>query len=131
MVWDTQTAGAGINYSDWHPHWTPTILMLDSEGNERHRVEGYLDADDMLAQFTLGLGHIAFNAGDWKTSEQRFAEVAEKYPSSDAASEGVYWTGVSRYKATNDVSHLTETLQALNKQYPESTWAKKASVWKK
>jgi hypothetical protein len=41
-------------------HWTPTVLELDSEGVEQHRVEGFLEADDLLAQLTLGLGRAAF-----------------------------------------------------------------------
>ena len=43
----------------YNARWTPTILELDAEGVERHRVEGFLPADDLLAQLTLGLGRSA------------------------------------------------------------------------
>ena len=45
--------------------WTPTIVLLDPDGKERHRIEGFLEVQDFLAQLTLGLGHIAFAMHDW------------------------------------------------------------------
>ena len=29
--------------------WTPTILLLDADGVEHHRIEGFLPTDDFLA----------------------------------------------------------------------------------
>ena len=49
--------------------WTPTILLLDHEGAEAHRVEGFVDADELLAQLALGLGHIAFTRNEWTESK--------------------------------------------------------------
>jgi len=112
-------------------HWTPTILELDPDGQERHRVEGYLDADELLAQLTLGLGHTAFQGGDAREAERRFREVVDKYPGTDAAPAALYWAGAARYRATNDASALGQTYEAISKRYPDTTWAKKASVWKK
>ena len=111
--------------------WTPTILMLDHEGNEAHRIEGFVDADEMLAQFALGRGHIAFKRNDWKEAEQRFREVVEMYATGDAAAEALYWAGAARYKTTHDANDLTRAFHALSERYPASAWAKKASVWKK
>ena len=45
--------------------WTPTILIVDREGQERHRIEGFLPADDLLSQLILGSAHAAFGAGDF------------------------------------------------------------------
>jgi hypothetical protein len=41
--------------------WTPTLLVLDAEGEEHHRVVGYVPNDDFLAHLELGLGKIAFD----------------------------------------------------------------------
>ena len=30
--------------------WTPTVLILEPDGTERHRFEGFLPKDDFLAQ---------------------------------------------------------------------------------
>lgn len=109
--------------------WTPTTLVLDSDGTERHRVEGFLPLEDFLAQLEFGLGKAAFKRGDWPAAERRFSAVADRHAETDAAAEAVYWSGVSRYKATNDASALGATARRLSEKYADSTWAKKASVW--
>ena len=111
-------------------HWTPTILELDPEGTEQHRVEGFLEAEDLLAQLTLGLGRSAFKAKRWQDAERYFREVVDRYPRSDTAAEALYWAGVSRYRTTGDASALAATAAAFDAQYTDSTWAKKASIWK-
>ena len=110
--------------------WTPTILELDPQGAEQHRVEGFLEANDLLAQLTLGLGKTAFKAKKWQDAEKRFREVVDRYPNSDAAAEALYWAGVSRYKASGDASALADTAAAFGKRYRDSPWAKKSSIWK-
>ena len=110
--------------------WTPTMLVLDPDGSERHRVEGFLPADDLLAQLQLGLGQVALKRGDWQVAERRFSGVADAFPEGDAAPEAVYWAGVSRYKATDDGGVLGATARRLDERYADSSWAKKASVWR-
>jgi tetratricopeptide (TPR) repeat protein len=110
-------------------NWTPTIVLLDSGGVERHRIEGFLPTEDFMAQLTLGLGKVAFAQGEWKEAESRFSEVLQKYPSSDSAPEALYWQGVTRYKATGDPEALKETTRAFRERYTDSPWAKKGSVW--
>jgi len=109
--------------------WTPTILELDPNGAEQHRIEGFLPADDLLAQLMLGLAHTAFQQQQWAEAERRFREIVNKLPQTDAAPEAQYWAGVTKYKATGDPAALKETGRAFSKQYQDSTWAKKASVW--
>ncbi len=109
--------------------WTPTLLVLDASGAERYRFEGYLPPEDFLAQLKLGLGHAALAAGKLEEAGNRFREVVDAHPNADAAPEALYWAGVSRYKATHDGAALAETARAMAKRYPDTTWAKKASVW--
>jgi hypothetical protein len=109
--------------------WTPTILVIDSSGVERHRIEGFLPADDFLAQLLLGLAKSAFARGEFSDAERRFREVVDRYPSTEAAPESLYWAGVSRYKATNDAAALAETTKNFKERYQDTSWAKKASVW--
>jgi thioredoxin-like negative regulator of GroEL len=109
--------------------WTPTIQILDSGGTKRHQFEGFLPADDFLAQLKLGLAQIAFAREDWNSAEQLFREIVEQLPNTDAAPEALYWAGVSRYKASGDAKALGETAQQFKNKYAQSGWAKKASVW--
>ena len=115
----------------YNAQWTPTLLVIDSTGTERHRVEGFLPADDLLAQLTLGLGHSAFARQQWDEAEQRFREVVDRFPKSESAPEALYWAGVSRYKGKGDAAALGQTAQAFRQHYQDSSWAKKASVWAK
>jgi outer membrane protein assembly factor BamD (BamD/ComL family) len=109
--------------------WTPTVLILDESGVERHRLEGFLPLEDFLAQLELGLAKLAFRHNDYSQAERRFHSVCETHGGATAAPEACYWEGVSAYKAANEPKHLKETYLKLSKRYPDSEWAKKASVW--
>jgi hypothetical protein len=109
--------------------WTPTVLILDPAGMERHRMEGFLPADDFLAQLSLGLAKAAFSRGEFGDAERRYRAIVETYPQTETAAEALYWAGVSKYKGTNDATALQDTARAFNQQYQESSWAKKSSVW--
>ena len=111
--------------------WTPTILILDSAGLERHRIEGFLPADDFLAQVALGLAKVAFSRSDFADAERRYRAIVETYPNTETASEALYWAGVSKYKASNDPTALQDTAKAFTQRYQDSSWAKKSSVWKR
>jgi len=109
--------------------WTPTLLVMSPEGVECHRIEGFLPADDLIAELALGLGKVAFKREDYAEAERRYRFVYETYPKFDKAAEAVYWAGVSRYKSSNDAKKLEETEKQLTTKYPGSEWARKGSVW--
>ena len=111
-------------------HWTPTVLMLDATGAERHRIEGFIPADDFLSQLALGVAKAAFARKDYAEAQRLYRDVVERFPATDAAPEAQYWTGVSQYRATNDAGALRATADAFAQRYQDSTWAKKASVWR-
>ena len=110
-------------------NWTPTVILLDSGGTERHRIEGFLPADDFLAQLLLGLGHIAFANKRYEEAERYFKRIVDELPDSDAAAEAQYWVGVSRYRGSGDAAALKATADAFRSRYSDSSWAKKASIW--
>jgi TolA-binding protein len=110
--------------------WTPTILILDSEGQERHRIEGFLPVDDFQSQVALGLAKSAFQRKDYTEAERRYREIVDHFPSTDAAAEALYWAGVSKYKGSGDASALKATGAAFHERYQDTAWAKKASVWR-
>ena len=124
-------AAAFKQYSErYKAPWTPAILVLDPDGVEQHRIEGFLPADDLLAHLMLGRARMAFQTQQWAEAERRFREIADKLPQTDAAPEALYWAGVAPYKATGDAKSLRETAQAFTTRFQNSTWAKKASVWR-
>jgi TolA-binding protein len=103
--------------------------VLDENGKERHRIEGYLPKDEFAAQLQLGLARVAFMQKKWKDAEHLYDQIVSKYPESTAAPEAVYWKAVSHYKGTNDHTVLGEVPKTLRERYPESVWAKKAIPW--
>ena len=117
-------------YSEkYNTQWTPTILELDSRGEERHRIEGFLPTEEFLSQLMLGRAQIAFAAQNWDEAERLFREVVEKFPDTDAAPEALYWAGATSYKGTNNPAALKQTAAAFKERYQDTSWAKKSSVW--
>ena len=109
--------------------WTPTIIILDAEGDEPHRFIGFLQPEDFIAQMTLGKGKLAFNLDNFDQAIQCFQEILVGYPKTDAAPEAQYYLGVSKYKASHDPKELKLGLEALQRNYPQSEWTKKAQVY--
>lgn len=109
--------------------WTPTLAVLDADGEEHHRFVGYLPPEDFLARLALGRAHHAAGRKRWAGAEELFREVVDRWPGTTAAPEALYWAGVSRYQETDDPAALGETAAAFRERYTDSDWAKKASVW--
>jgi tetratricopeptide (TPR) repeat protein len=109
--------------------WTPTIIILDAGGDEHHRFIGFLQPEDFIAQMTLGKGKLAFNLDNFDQAIQCFQEILVGYPKTDAAPEAQYYLGVSKYKASHDPKELKLGLEALQRNYPQSEWTKKAQVY--
>jgi outer membrane protein assembly factor BamD (BamD/ComL family) len=109
--------------------WTPTVLLLDPEGRERLRVEGYLSKPEFAAHLGLGLARVAFMNKRGEEASAKYDEVVKLYPLTHAAAEAFYWAGVSRYRMTKDHQALDALGRDFKTRYPESIWALKASVW--
>jgi outer membrane protein assembly factor BamD (BamD/ComL family) len=109
--------------------WTPTALVLDESGKERHRIEGYLPKDEFAAQLTLGLARVSFMHKNGPMQNGSTMKFCRNIPNSAAAPEAVYWKAVCHYKATNDHTVLGEAPKTLQQKYPNSVWAKKALPW--
>lgn len=118
-------------FERFNAQWTPTQIVLDPEGVERHRIEGFLPVDDFLAQLELGLGKLHFQHQNYGEAEKHLRSVCEAFPRAGAAPEACYWAGVSAYKGSNDPRFLGSAARALKERYPDSEWARKASVWLK
>lgn len=110
-------------------NWTPTVLVLDANGKERFRIDGYLPKDEFRAHLELGLARSAFMSKKWADAEERYMQIIERYPDSKAAPEAVYWQAVSHYKATGDHTVLEQVPIDEGANYPDSVWALKALPW--
>lgn len=109
--------------------WTPTVLLLDPDGKERVRIEGYLPNEDFIAALEAGLGRIAFVRKNFPDAERRYNDVVTRHAGSHAAPGAMYWRAVAHYKATNDHTVLGKVAEDLHAKYPNSVWAAKAIPW--
>ena len=109
--------------------WTPTVLILDPNGKERHRIDGYLPNEEFRAQLELGLARVAFMSKDFADAERRYAAVLERYGPTKSAAEALYWKVVSNYQANHDHTVLGEVWKELAEKYPGDEWTLKSLPW--
>ena len=120
------------NFKRFDAVWTPTVLVMDPEGEERWRLEGYLPKEEFRVYLELGLARVAFMKKDWATAEGHFANIADNYPGSKYAPEAVYYRGVSRYSASHDDgAELANTAAALKEKFEGNEWQLRSIPWLK
>ena len=116
-------------FDRFRAQWTPTQLVVDAEGHEIHRIEGFLPTGDFLVQLELGRARADFSARRYRDAERRFRAIVDRHAGSTWAPEARYWAGVSAYKESRDSALLRATAVALRERWPDSEWTRKASVW--
>ena len=109
--------------------WTPTILILDSKGVERYRLEGYLPKDWFRARLEMGIARVAFMQKKFADAQKLYQEIVGRYGSLTLAAEAMYWHAVSKYKATNDHTALGEVASELAGKFPSDEWRLKSLPW--
>ncbi len=109
--------------------WTPTVVLLDSDGRERARIEGYLPNMDFVAALQNALGRIALVHKQYADAERWYDQVVTDYGQSHFAAEAMYWLAVARYKATSDHTVLGKAAEELRNAYRSSVWTSKAIPW--
>lgn len=117
------------NFRRFDVFWTPTVLVVDPEGKERWRLEGYLPKNEFQAHLEMGLARVALARKDWGEAESRYGALADSYPESKYAPQAVYYRGVSKYSASHNGADLAATADALKKNYEGSEWQLRSLPW--
>ena len=104
-------------------------MILDADGDEHHRFIGFFSPEDFIGQIILGRGKVEFDSDNFEQAIQCFQEILVRYPKTDAAPEAQYFLGVTKYKASHDPKELKLGWESLQRDYPNSEWAKKAQVY--
>lgn len=118
-----------VNFHRFEVLWTPAVLILDSDGKERFRTEGYLPREEFVAQLEMGLGRVAFVHKQWAEAEKHYTTVVRDHATSKSVPEAMYWGAVGYYSKTKDHQVLGRVSQELAQKYPDNIWTEKASVW--
>ena len=109
--------------------WTPTILVMDSAGIERYRIEGYLPKDWFRARLKMGLARVAFMHKKFADAQQLYADIANRVGDLALAAEAIYYRDVCKYKATNDHTALGVAANELAEKFPNDEWRLKSLPW--
>lgn len=112
--------------TDFQIKWTPTLIILNSEGKERRRTVGFLEVNELIPSVLLGVAKAYFETDQFDKAKENLARIIVDYSSSSAASEAVYLNGVCGYKSTHNLGLLKEAYETLKEKFPESEWTKKA-----
>lgn len=119
---------AGL-FGRFNAAWTPTILIMSPKGLERYRIEGYYPREAFKTQLELGLARVAFMAKHFDEAERWYDRIVNGQTDTATIAEALYWRAVCRYKISGDATSLVEVSQELQRNYPESAWTSKSSVW--
>ena len=84
--------------NEFNVNWTPTMIVLDADGNEVHREVGFLAPEEFISTFMVGKGKYYFNAEAHPEAQGMFDEALREYPNSDAAAEAIFFLGFHAIK---------------------------------
>jgi hypothetical protein len=79
-----------------------TVLLLDSGGKKRERLEGYLPNTDFLAALENRLGRTALVRKKYADAERWYGNVVTRFAQSHSAHGAMFRRAVAHYRATND-----------------------------
>jgi len=113
---------------DYLVSWAPEVVIADVDGRIHDREEGFLPPEDFVALLSLGLGKYELHRKQYAHAAERFEEVVERHPLTEAAAQALYWLGVARYREEHDPSRLRGPWQQLARDYADSTWAKRTKI---
>jgi len=105
------------------------VLIMDPNGVERYRIEGYLPVNWFRARLDMGLARVAFMKKKFADAEKAYAAIIAEHSATGVVAEAIYWRAVCAYKATNDHTVLTPAAEELAQKFTNDEWTLKASPW--
>ena len=112
--------------TDFNVKWTPTIITLDAEGKEHHRIVGFLAPEELISSLLLGIGKSCFDHEEFGKALPTIEGLIHDHPESDSVPEAIYLQGVCLYKSTHDPKSLKEAYDNLKTDFPLNEWTKRA-----
>jgi len=112
--------------TDLNVTWTPSLLILDQDGNEHQRTVGFMAPEELIPSILLGIGNAHFNKNEFTEALECYRVILADYSKCDTVPEAIFQKGVSLYKSTSDPIPLKEAYNVLLEKYPENQWTKRA-----
>lgn len=102
--------------------WTPDLRILDGDGFELYRWNGYLPPPEFAGQLLAGLGHARLRRREYEQAEDLYARVLRILPTALAAPEAQYFAAVAAYRKSGESKDLLHGWHELEKTYPRTEW---------
>ncbi len=107
--------------------WTPDLRILDADGVELYRWNGYLPPHEFLAQLLAGRAHALLRSGQDSDASAAYQDVLRRFPTSLVAPEAAYFAAVAAYRGSGEAPDLIGNWEKLQHRYPASPWRLKQS----
>jgi hypothetical protein len=108
--------------------WTSNLNVIDGRGRCVCQMIGWLPPMEFTAMLQIGRGYFFLNRKKFEEAARLLAQVTDQYPDSIFAAEAIYFKGVSRYLASQEIGELQAAWAELQGRYPDTQWAMKSNV---
>lgn len=110
-----------------HHIWTPDVRILDSEGFELYRWDGFLPPPEFMGRLVTGLGYAHLRLRQFAQAERHYVDALTRFSTTYAAPEAQYYLGITRYRANPNGNDLLTQWHELASRYPTSEYRVKQS----
>jgi hypothetical protein len=115
--------------SEYNIKWTPTMIVLDQDGKEHHRIVGFLPPEEFIPGLLLGIAKASFDRDELGEALSDLEKLISSFPRSAAAPEAMFLRGVVLFKTSHQAEPLKEAFERLKREFPSSEWAKRATPY--
>ncbi len=119
---DDETAAAVAKFRQV---WTPDLRILDDDGTELYRWNGYLAPNEFLAQLLAGRAHDFLRSGHDAAASDAYQDILKRFPTSFVAPEAAYFAAVAAYRDSGNAPDLLDNWRRLQNRYPSTEWRTK------
>jgi len=109
----------------FHHVWTPDLRVLDADGAELYRWNGYLPPAEFAAQLLTAVAHARLRLHQYDEAAALFRDALRRFPTALCAPEACYFLAVTNYRKSGEGSDLLHGWHELEKTYPTSEWTVK------
>ncbi|HEX3459242.1 MAG TPA: tetratricopeptide repeat protein [Candidatus Baltobacteraceae bacterium] len=110
-----------------HHIWTPDVRILNHDGYELYRWDGFLPPSEFIARTLCGFALAYLRLKRFEQAEAVYVDVLKRFSTTYAAPEAQYYLGVTRYRRDPDSDELLTQWANLRSRYPESEYRVKQS----
>lgn len=108
--------------------WTPDVRMLEADGFEYYRWNGYLPPFEFLPQLLVAEAHARLRQKNIEAAADIYNDVVERFPTSRVAPEAAYYAAVGNYRASKNSVDLMKGWEKPRRRYPDSDWRLKQTM---